>query len=197
MPCAHPAIWRASNAPSVIIFQDRAGNSAAIRSRLGTYDLLQDRLTVAGRHLVLGDRKRRHRVLVTPPSSEACGYFLAHDRWLRTRLAAIEAFDPLCTSVGPNKSRIGLVPSVSQKHRLTLLLRILDAIACADNGCTSVREIAQHVVYRNADFGRTIEWKSSSHRRQTQRLLNQARFYVRGGFRLLLQGRTHHTISNS
>lgn len=159
--------------------------------------MLQDRLTVEGRHLVLGDGKRRHRVLLAPPSSEACGYFLAHDRWLRIRLAAIEAFDPLCTSASPSKSRIGLVPSVSQKHRLTLLLRILDTIACADNGFTSVRHIAQHVVYRNADFGRTIEWKSSSHRRQTQRLLNQARFYVCGGYRLLLKGSTHQTSSNS
>ena len=168
-----------------------------MQSRLGNYDLLQDRPTIEGRHLVLGDRKRRHRILLIPSSSETCGYYLAHDCWLRTRLAAIEAFDPLCTSANPSKSRIGLVPSVSQKHRLILLLRILDAIACADNGFTSVRQVAERVIYRNADFGRTIEWKSSSHRRQTQRLLNQARFYVRGGYRLLLKGRTHQTSSNS
>ena len=153
--------------------------------------MLQDRITIEGRHLVLGDRKRRHRFLLTPPDSAARGYFLPQDRWLRTRLAAIEGFDPLCRSFGSNRSHNLLFPSVSQKHRLMLLLRILDSIACDHDGLMSVREVAQHIVYRNADFGRTIEWKSSSHRRQTQRLINQARFFVRGGYRLLLQGRTH------
>ena len=159
---------------------------------LDGYDLLQDRTTLDGRHLVLGDRMRRHRILIVPRSSVARGYFLPQDCRVRTRLAAIESFDPSCRSFGSKKSHDVLFPSVSQKHRLILSLRILDAIACADRS-TSIREIAQHVIYRNADFGRSIEWKSSSHRRQTQRLLYQARFFVRIGYRLLLQGRTHQS----
>lgn len=164
---------------------------------LGNYDLLQDRSTTEGRHLVLGDRKRRHRLLIIRPNAGACGYFMPQDRWLRTRLAAIKGFDLSCRALGPNKSRNILFPSVAQKHRLTLLLRILDAMACADRGYASIREVAQQVVYRNADFGRTIEWKSSSHRRQTQRLINRARFFVRGGYRLLLQGRTEQRSAYS
>lgn len=194
---AHPAIWRVHDAPSVIIFQDKAGNSASIQPVLGNYDLLQDRTTTDGRHLVLGDRKRKHRLLITRPNAAGRGYFLFQDRWLRTRLAAIERFDPSCKSFGPNKSHDVLFPSAAQKHRLLLLLKILDTIPSAQNGVSTVREIAQHVIYRNADFGRTIEWKSSSHRRQTQRLINQARFFVGGGYRLLLRGRPQQSSSYS
>ena len=164
---------------------------------LGNCQLLQDEITSEGRHLVLDYRKRRHRMLIMARHSEGSNYIVPGDLWLRTRLTAIEAFDASCREHGRSKSDDALFPSAYQKHRLTLLLNILDTVNRPDKDVVTIRDIAQHVVYRNADFGRTIEWKSSSHRRQTQRLLNQAHFYVRGGYRLLLEGRTHQTSSNS
>lgn len=157
---------------------------------LKNYEFLQDRSTAEGRHLVLGDRIRRHRLLITPTIAKAPGYFVPQDRWLRTRLAAIESFDPSCRLFGPNSSNDVLFPTAAQKQRLMLMLRVLDTIANADNGFVSIRQIAQNIVYRNVDFGRTIEWKSSPHRRQTQRLISRAHFFVRGGYRILLHGKT-------
>lgn len=152
-------------------------------------EVLQDRTTNEGRHLVLGDGKKRHRVLVTPPGSEGSGYFAPRDLWVRTRLAAIEAFDSTFPQSSHAKSNDLLLPSLYQKRRLTLLLNILDAMHRSDSGLATTREIAQTVVYRNTDLGRAIEWKSSSHRRQTQRLINEARIMVEGGYRWLLKGR--------
>lgn len=159
-------------------------------------EVLQDRITNEGRHLVLGDRKRRHRVLVKPPGSACRGYLVPRDSWVRTRLAAIEAFDRSFRPLSHAKSKDLLLPSIYQKRRFTVLLTILDAMNRSDNGFATIREIAQTVVYRNADLGRAIEWKSSSYRRQTQRLINEARFLVEDGYRWLLKGLVRPRSSN-
>lgn len=157
-------------------------------------ELLQDRITSEGRHLVLDYRERRHRLLIMALRSAGSNYMVPCDLWLRTRLAAIEAFDASYRGHGRPKSNNALLPSAYQKHRLTLLVNILDAIHRSDNDVTTVREIAQRAVYLHMDLGRAIEWKSSSHRRQTQRLINEARYFVDGGYRLLLKGRMQPRI---
>lgn len=81
-----------------------------------------------------------------------------------------------------------LRPSDLQRHRLTIMLRILDCLGPADGHKPSIREIAMKAVYPWADFGRSIEWKASSARRQTQRLTNEAVYMAEGGYRNLLNG---------
>jgi len=81
-----------------------------------------------------------------------------------------------------------LRPSDLQKHRLTIMLRILDCLVPADGHQPSIREIAMKAVFPWADFGRSIEWKASSARRQTQRLTNEAIYMAEGGYRNLLNG---------
>lgn len=156
------------------------------------YDLLQDRFTSEGRHLVLENRNRRHRLLITPPYSGGSGYFIPRDPWFRNRLAAAEAFEMSSAPTGRAKSHTVFYPTAYQTHRLTLLLNILDAMRRPVKDFTTMRDIAQKIIYRDADFGRAIEWKSSSHRRQTQRLINEARHLVNGGYRLLLKGTMQH-----
>lgn len=185
------AIWLAAEAPSVIIFQNAAGdfNRPSIHSTLRHYELLQDRATSKGRHLVLGDGRRCHRILILEPCSAGSGYLVPQDQWIRTRLGAIEAFNRSFRQCRPAKSYDALIPTVYQKRRLSLLLNIFDVMHRSDNHFKTTRELAQSIIYRNADLGRAIEWKSSSHRRQTQRLINEARYLVKGGYRWLLKGR--------
>lgn len=166
---------------------------ASIHSKLRNYELLQDRTTSKGRHLVLGHQRRRYRLLVTPPGAAMSGYFVPSDRWVQIRLDAIEEFDAACRQPRHATSDFALRPSVYQQRRLMLLLNILDATHASDGTFATIRQIAEKVVYRNTDLGRAIEWKTSSHRRQTQRLINEARFLVEGGYRLLLSGRVQPT----
>lgn len=163
---------------------------------LNNYDLLQDRITSEGRHLVLESRKRRHRLLITPPYSGGSGYFIPHDPWSRIRLAAAQAFDVLTRPTSHSKSHNALFPTAYQKHRLTMMITIFDALQRPESVRATVRELAQSVVYQHADLGRAIEWKSSSQRRQTQRLVNEACYFVHGGYRLLLQGSVQKKRAN-
>jgi hypothetical protein len=78
---------------------------------LRNFEVLQDRTTNKGRHLVLGDGNRRHRLLVTPTGSNGSGYLVHRDRWVRTRLAAIKAFDQLFPNFSHAKSNDRLLPS--------------------------------------------------------------------------------------
>lgn len=153
-------------------------------------EFLQERFSSEGRHLVLGDWRRRHRILIKPRASSVSGYVVSPDSWVQMRLEAIKAFDGRTRSGRHSTANDALKPSGYQKCRLTVLLKILDALHQRGDGrFATLREIAQKVVYQNVDIGRAIEWKSSSHRRQTQRLINEAQLLVNGGYRWLLKGR--------
>lgn len=150
--------------------------------------MLEDKTSEAGRHLVLCDEKGRHRLLISAPCFEESGYFIPYDRWVQTRLDAIQAFDRSFCSTRRANSGGKYYPSLNQRYRLSLMLRILDAIDDPSSGIETMREIAQNIIYHHTDLGRAIEWKSSSHRRHTQRLVNEAHHLMNGGYRLLLKG---------
>lgn len=171
--------------------KERGDEPGTMHFLLRNYELLQDRISSEGRHLVLGDREKRHRLLITTPRLADSAYVIPRDHWLPTRLAAIDAFDASCRRTRLAVSKDTLLPTAYQRHRLILLLEILDAIHRPKNDFATIREIAQKVIYRHENLGRAIEWKSSSRRRQTQRLIGEARFFVDRGYRLLLKGRTH------
>ncbi len=138
---------------------------------------------------MLSDRQIRHRILIKPPASSVSGYVVSPDRWVRMRLDAIKAFDERTRPGRRATPNYSLKPSGYQKSRLTLLLKIIDALHQPGDGrFATLREIAKKVIYPNMDPGRAIEWKASSHRRQTQRLIAEARALVDGGYRFLLKG---------
>lgn len=183
-----PAIWRASEAPSIIILEQSSDATewAWRASILGDREIVGDVSNREGRHLVLADRLGRHRVLVQHRAEVLPGYRILKDEWLDLRIAAIQALQ----SAGdePN-ARSRLAPTQYQSHRLALLLGILDLLALTEGRATN-REIATSVLYPRLAAGRAIEWKGSSERRQTQRLVREARYMMNEGYRGLLKGRT-------
>jgi hypothetical protein len=82
-----------------------------------------------------------------------------------------------------------LRPTPYQTTRLGLMLAILDRLGDETNGLVRLRAIANELAYPGTNVqGRAIEWKSSSIRRQTQRLVATARWLRDGGYRHLLLG---------
>ncbi len=69
---------------------------------------------------------------------------------------------------------------------LHLLLAILDALSRAPEG-VMLKDIAGTIVYRGLSAQRAIDWKSSSQRRQTQRLVVEARRMASHGYLGLLR----------
>lgn len=83
-----------------------------------------------------------------------------------------------------------LGPTRYQTHRLILKLRILDHLLAPKISLPTLRSIAADIVYPHSNFGNAIEWKSSSARRQTQRLVSGALYLMHNGYRDLLKGQT-------
>ena len=109
---------------------------------------------------------------------------LVLDDALSVRLACLAAF----STARPTLS-VRLRPTPYQSDRMALLLAILDVLAEHGAQRVETRQIAAEVVFPGAQIhDRAIEWKSSSLRRQTQRLIAAAKSMRDGGFRHLLHG---------
>jgi hypothetical protein len=52
----------------------------------------------------------------------------------------------------------------------------------------SSHAVARRVIYPGMTIGRGMDWKSSTQRRRTQRLIEEAFALMNGGYRLLLKG---------
>ena len=87
------------------------------------------------------------------------------------------------TQTAPNL----LFPTPFQRCRLMLMLKIVDYLSENKGDPSPVRKIAQLIVYRNTKFASAAEWKTSSQRRRTQRLIEEAKSLVAGGYRALLK----------
>jgi hypothetical protein len=142
------------------------------------------------RHLILDGAARRHRVKIQPvPVSPRSVFLIEADDKTAARLAALRA---LLASGGRTvrcRAPSAFEPTAYQRYRLTLLLRILDHLDRAPPEQGSLRILAQEIVYARELAERSIEWKSSPRRRQTQRLVKAARQMAATGYRRLLNGR--------
>lgn len=129
---------------------------------------------------MLASTRARHR-LVVMYSAERDGYFLPADS-IPIRLAALGAFHDFRgrQTVG---SPAALKPTAYQSRRLALLLAVLDRLEQS----APVRQIAHELVLPGLGYERAIEWKTSSHRRQAQRLIAEARRMMATGYRDLLR----------
>lgn len=136
------------------------------------------------RHLVIADMGHRHRLAVRDPGS-AAGHvcIVAPDPWVDTRLAALSRFQS-ARHRGPEKS---FRPTAYQRHRFVTMLEILDRVATDDGPSASTRGVAEAVLFPRSRLGRSIEWKTSTERRQTQRLMAEARHLTETGYRDLLK----------
>lgn len=147
--------------------------------------ILADRVAGAERHQVMGNRGGRHRVWLPDTAPRATPLAIAlpggPDAVLRSFAAdgLIRAVQGLPRGSTP---QFRLTPY--QRHRLALLLAVLDAREAGGR----VRDIAASVVYPRMESLRGAAWAGSSERRQTYRLIEEARGIAAGGYRALLRG---------
>ena len=183
-----PAIWRVGEAPSIVIVEQclAANGTALPASIVEKRNIVRHASSCEGTHLVLADSLGRHRLWMQDRTGAHPEYRVVPDEWLDMRMAAIQALHESPRKDPNPRVRPGLIPTEYQKRRLKLLLDILDRLALTGNRATT-REIATSVVYSHSEHGRAIEWKSSSARRQTQRLVSEARYMMKEGYRRLLK----------
>lgn len=151
--------------------------------------VLAERETTAGLHMVLSGRYGRHRLLIAQ-QSDTLSYVLPADAALDVRLAAASAFHGTMAGRQCRSPHALLGPSRHQRYRLGLLLAILDRFDRPGQTPT-VRTLAEDVIFPGLDCGPAIAWKTSSHRRQAQRLLAEAHRMARYGFREMLAHRPY------
>ncbi|WP_341713066.1 DNA -binding domain-containing protein [Erythrobacter sp.] len=182
----YPAIWRAVANTAVVTVLAGASCSTSIGRLLAGHRRLVDRTSPGGRHLVVDGELGRHRIFM-PRTRETrmAGYLVEADGLALARLAALASLhrDGAATS----KGLAAPIPSANRRRRLELLLAILDRLGQAGGRGTTTRELAGELIYPHHALGSAIEWKSSSQRRQVQRLVAEARFMRDGGFRDLLR----------
>ncbi|MDZ4307168.1 DUF2285 domain-containing protein, partial [Allopontixanthobacter sp.] len=141
----------------------------------------------AGQHLVVSDTQNRHRVLFARKLPHAvAGYVVPDDAELAVRVAALSGFHRLKEGAPTMAHHRLLKPSDYKRYRLGMLLAILDLVEDASPSHLTLREVAQALIYPGMKIGRAIDWKTSSHRRQTQRLVAEAHRMADAGYRHLL-----------
>lgn len=179
-PLIMPACWRADTSPLVLRIDGYRGEM-----RIPGTVLQRDVAVGKVRYLVLRGTFGAHRVeLAVRPRSATASIALGLDASLLPRLGCLEALVS-----GKPDMPLQLRPTPYQASRLGLMLAVLDRLEEETNGPANIRAIATELAFPGVDLpARAIEWKSSSIRRQTQRLLVTARWLRDGGYRHLLQG---------
>lgn len=144
--------------------------------------------------MVLTDNYGVHRVMIVAPDYPG-GHHAAivPDGCWSIRMAAAVQF----IGKEPSPPVDCLHPTYTQRRRLIQMLQVLDCFEATERPRPSLRQIAETILYPRHDLGRAIEWKCSSQRRQTQRLVNHARNLMNGGYLELLKGRTALAIGAS
>ncbi|MBH1993262.1 MAG: DUF2285 domain-containing protein [Sphingomonadaceae bacterium] len=143
----------------------------------------------SGRHMVLGDVDGPHRLwLRNGAAGRPLAYVIVRDDAVELRQNAMRRLDRRLAGEPPTRALSGLQPTAFQRQRLSMLLDILDAVLSREEGRLTTHEIARRHVYAGLRMGRGNEWKSSSERRRTQRLIDEALALMRGGYRRLLRG---------
>ena len=141
----------------------------------------------AGQHMVVSDTRNRHRVLLArEPSPGIDGYVVPDDADLGVRVAALSQFHRSKEGAATKAHHRLLKPSAYKRYRLSILLAILDLLEAASPKQVTLRELAKALIYPGLKAGRAIDWKTSSHRRQTQRLVAEAHRMAVEGYRELL-----------
>jgi hypothetical protein len=139
--------------------------------------------------MVLGDVDGPHRLWVrSGAAGRPLAYVIVRDDAIELRQGAMRRLDRRLSGAPPTRPLSGLQPTAFQRHRLSMLLDILDAVLGRQSDRMTTHEIASRHVYAGLGVGRGDEWKSSSERRRTQRLIDEAVALMRGGYRRLLRG---------
>lgn len=182
-----PAIWQARHCASMVLLQGGAEAIATTILAVRARSIVAECRSKAGRHIVIEAGGARHRLLMTKLDCPHCsGFLLPDNAALPARMAALSSF--LCWqcpsgSFAPTRH---LRPTRYQRHRLEQMLQILDLHARDPGERPSLRGLAKQILRADVDHERAIEWKTSSTRRQVQRLVAGARRLANDGYRELL-----------
>lgn len=150
--------------------------------------VLADRRLSSGRHLVLGDSDGPHRLwLRAHLIDQPVAYVIARDASFELRLAAVRRLDRRLAGAPPGRLPPGFSPTPFQRHRLSLLLDILDLASPDEGAGAATYDIARAVIYPHMKLSRGRDWKSSAERRRTRRLIDEAFSLRDGGYRALLR----------
>lgn len=184
-PLTHPAHWLPDFAPSVVILGVASLDSGPIINTLDNRadSILADTMAGDGRHIVVSDGERRHRLwLRQAVGLDVAAYATSATETDRIRLGATLQFNRWLHGSGPQLLRPLLVPTPYQRRRLVQLLRITDAQA---DGAT-LRDVAYVIVFPSHWPLSGAAWQGSNERRICQRLAAEARQLIRGEYRKLL-----------
>ena len=187
---AQPALWHPQAAPAVLILDTAPfeGAAPALSDFEGRPDILVDQLLENGRHIVLADGGGLHRLWLRPgPADRSLAYMVIRDDAIALRQAMVRRFERRTAGGRADRSPPGICPTSFQRQRLSMLLDILDAAGARFRVSSATHEIARSHVYAHMQVGQGSEWKSSSQRRRTQRLIDEARALMEGGYRRLLR----------
>ena len=181
----HPAFWCIDDAPFIIAAGSAQHDQSLLDRILSSRRVVAEHSVEATRHLVIQGRHGRHRIALTAHDSEPhqTGFVCRADQWIEARLESVAAI------VGATGTPRFLRPTPYHRHRLIALLLILDTIERVGERVVTIRQVANEALYPDLEPVSAIEWKSSSHRRQTQRLAAEAKQMVKSGYRDLLRGR--------
>lgn len=185
-----PAIWLSEAAPAILIFEPTplTPRGLTIDRILTDQEIMLDRSHGQGRHIYLASQKGLHRLWFNNPDTDAS--FAAKVNTgsdFGIRIDALRSFHASLSSPSTSHSSKCLLPTAFQRFRLNLMLKVLDYLTVADPGAT-IRSVSSNVTYPHSSFSSAAEWKGSSERRRTQRLIGQARFLTKSGYRELLKG---------
>lgn len=147
-------------------------------------DVLKDGTAGDGRHIVLADDDGDHRIYLPDGRGHANAVLIPLDETFEDRLGVAARFFRRLRGEATGGLPPRLCVTAFQRLRLTTLLRCFDREAAGG----TKREIAHEIIYPGLDGGSAAEWKASAERRRTQRLCEEARTMVAGGYKRLLGG---------
>lgn len=142
-----------------------------------------------GHHMVLSDGQMLHRLcLLTGQHERPLAFVIPCDQLASVRLSASAVLNGGPVDRGSGEPAGLSMPTEFQRQRLELLCDILDLAVIPDGVRLTSHELACQRIYPGMTIGRGAEWKSSSQRRRTQRLIGEARAMMNSGYRALLAG---------
>lgn len=153
--------------------------------------ILADRSLRDGRHIVLGDIDGPHHLwLRSNDPTKPLAFAIICDSLAELRYKAAARLGRRLLGAPPARRSQIFRPTAYQQYRLTLLLAVLDMVNLPGAAAATTHMVAHSLVYPRMKDCSSAEWKSSSERRQTQRLIDEALTLMRGGYRTLLCAKT-------
>lgn len=179
-----PAIWSPTAAPTTLTLVGAVPDAPF--GFQGADIILADHGLSDGRHILIHDDERPYQLFLPGKVCEETFYQIIRDQQIGLRLTEILRLERKLAGLAPEPC--ALRPTEFQNYRLNLLLDILDAKYGSGRGMLATYDLAQAVIYPGMMIGRGAEWKASSQRRRTQRLIEEAEGLMNGGYKRLLQG---------